>query len=749
VVVPYDLEPPVESAGIEMQRIRVYDPNRPAVTEFSSKSDKAAKQKKDAELSVFTVRTGDGSWRYEWNDGESWDGIYFFTIPLTEYGYQEDWTLPGLGTLTGTIGIILGYAGVTADGELVNATDATGRTLFDDNGELRTGRLRPSGLRLVPGLAPGAPRKRIVALTGSGPVTFTVRPRRRAESTMFSLLFSGVSTTIEQVANELNIEIDPNRHEVRLRPTSGTASAIVRFTRRLDDTTATLSHALRVRGVPSERPFVTRLTADGHGVEIPQTDGNLALDLEVTHTSRIGQQRILECDDIAVPAGRSAKLVVSNTEALDKPGAMPLALSLSGPGGEETVQLGHRVTGPVVHAPHRVVAKAPRPTITIPGTRTNVSGRILDRSTGLQLARVVTQPGRPLTLKDPLFEVDVDVGRSSSGERAVRVRTLGRYRGEGSSSDGPLVLKVPPGTRPIQFVAEDLDGRRSFPRTVFLTVATPDELFHSPLTLFGDDGLAQPSETVETALGLYTTDLPVNRVVFQVSARSRVSGVGRERPVFSGDAFVAHPTLTGAVVTQTVGRGGFTLTVEVAWEAEQAKTGRFDLGVLRVALPPTTALGSTFRIESRGEVTVGRNRIVPVDGVPIMLRVWGGPEPTSLRIEGPSSVEEDTEGSVKVNAEGLPDDAANIGWWVETVSGRALVSPSRDPARATVRGERAGFVTVKVVVGTRTAEHLIRITPPPEGRRLTRNALEKLLPLLARQVSPVRRGRPVRRMPQM
>jgi len=426
---------------------------------------------------------------------------------------------------------------------------------------------------------------------------------------------------------------------------------------------------------------------------------------------------------------------------------MPIALTVTGPGGEESVQLGRRVTGPVVNAPHRVVAKAPRPRITIPGIRTNVSGRILDRATGLQLARVVAQPDGPRTLKDPLFEVDVNVGRSSSGERAVRVRALGRYRGEGSSSDGSLVLNVPPGTRPIQFVAEDPDGRRSFPRTVFVTVATPDEPFHSPLTLFGDDVLAQPGQTVETALGLYTTDLPVNWVSFQVSARSRISGVGRERPVFSGDAFVAHPALTDAVVTQTVGRGGFTLTVEVAWEAEQAKTGRFDLGVLRMALPPSTALGSTFRIESRGEVTVGRNRIVPVDGVPIMLRLWGGPEPTSLRIEGPSSVEEDTEASVKINAEGLPDDAPNIGWWVETGSGRAQVSQSRDPARATVRGDRAGFVTVKVVVGTHTAEHLIRITPPPEGSQLTTNAREKLLPLLARQVSPVRRGRPVLRMP--
>ena len=44
VVVPYDLEPPFTSGGIEMRRIRVYDPNRPAVTVFDTDPKKAEKQ---------------------------------------------------------------------------------------------------------------------------------------------------------------------------------------------------------------------------------------------------------------------------------------------------------------------------------------------------------------------------------------------------------------------------------------------------------------------------------------------------------------------------------------------------------------------------------------------------------------------------------------------------------------------------------------------------------------------------------
>ena len=213
-------------------------------------------------------------------------------------------------------------------------TGHDGRTLFDEQGDPHADRSRwPAGLRLVPGLAPGAQRRRIVALTDSKRTTFRVRPRPKApEPPLFSLLHGGVATTVDQFETTLDVEVDPETNAVQVAPLDGTTSPIVSFMGRLPDTGEALGHAVRVRDLTPDQRFAVRLATDGHGIEVSPPDRDLELDLQVTHISRLGEQRVFEHDGLVIPKGRSATLLVSDPRALEDDGAAPVSLTLTGPG---------------------------------------------------------------------------------------------------------------------------------------------------------------------------------------------------------------------------------------------------------------------------------------------------------------------------------------------------------------------------------------------------------------------------------
>ena len=80
-----------------------------------------------------------------------------------------------------------------------------------------------------------------------------------------------------------------------------------------------------------------------------------------------------------------------------------------------------------------------------------------------------------------------------------------------------------------------------------------------------------------------------------------------------------------------------------------------------------------------------------------------------IAIEGPNEVYEVKKNEVEVTIKGIPDTPNNVGWWVENISGLAKVDQhDTEPAKATVTGLKAGLVRLNAVVGTRTAEKIIR-----------------------------------------
>jgi len=680
VVIPYGLEP---GTG-EKKTIRVYNPNKPA-----------KKDNPHDEGSFITVDPESGEWSHVWSDGEIWDGLYMFTIPLTEYGHQTDWSLPGLGSLLDLVDtFILGCAGTDTQGEIVQVTDQLGRKLFDEHGStLHNRALWPAGARPVPQFSPSGNTRKLVAITKPAPLIFTIKPRSlpgggNSTPAFFSLtLGADIALSVEDVTAPLQIRFDPASTTIEVAPLEGKTSAIVRLSRRFPKTTESLSFALRIREVVAGKAVVLTSSQDGLRAVARASDTELTVDVEVTHTSRIGEVRIFESDDILTPAHSVATFHVSNVEDLDLPEKAPLILDVDPDGSGAAVTrrtLRQKLSGLTVIAPYRVIA---RPQISL--------GAVVN----------------------PVSRVPIDVSRSTTAfpGSPMRFQILGGPRA--SLESGKLWLSLPrgSGSQPLRVVAVDDAGHRSFPRTVFVTVAEENQRVIPPLTLFGEDRRTLPGTEAAIALGTYVIDVPIIGINADFTIRERRSGIGTERAELLATELELSPEIKqiGGQIAATVSGGGLSLHLEIKWDPTQPRSGRINLGHLRVRIPEGVALASTFVLRGNGaaiSLVSGHESQSALNVLPALIHVWGGAEPASLEIQGPRTVGEEAEITVHAAGQGVSADHHNTGWWIERISGYASVQQNpADGTTAIVTGLRAGLVKLKVVVGTQTAETVIRI----------------------------------------
>jgi hypothetical protein len=681
VVVPYA----VETAG-SAKRIRAYDPNLPGTPAALADSAK----------SVFTVNPATGVWSYPFSDGTTWGGTFMFNIPLSAYGHQETWSLPGLGALFGLINITLGSAVTAGGGAITQAADGAGRQLFAADGTVTRDHARwPANVRPMPGMSRRAGAPPMVVLTGTAPVHFTITPTTaRSQVAIEPVQFAiarGGGFSVEQIQDEMRVEFRPEQKLLRVAPVAGTSSAIVRLTHRFREESESLAYAFRVAGLAAGEPFEVAPAEDGRVAVVSASTAARTVDLEVTHTSRIGQQRVFQSDQITIPANTTARVTVPDPEQLDVAGLSPVVLRLQGPGAASDLAVARNVVGPVVEAPHRVVVTVRRP---------------------IPIGSATPKPA------PTEHDVAIPLKRHGASPEAVSIRALYHGGPQPKTTATGLTLSLPHGTRPVQLVAEDAQGRRSFPRTVFVTVARTGEPTRSPLTAFGADVDVAPGKSMRIPIGLYTVDEAVRGMTLELSARRRRSGTGRSRPTFpnNGLRLSRDVATSGSTVSASPGLDPVATTVKALWPASQARSGKFEVGTLALNIPADVPLGSTFIIEGTGTAVLAEGdgtRTVDLAIVPILVRVWGGPEPAKLDIDAPSTVVEDAAIELAARAEGVPAVDAKVGWWVQSVTGRAAIVPDRrNPLRAALRGERAGWVVVHVVVGTKTTSHRVHVVPP-------------------------------------
>ena len=679
VVVPYAIEEQANTTDF-----RIYNPNTPA----------RKGQADDGESRIWVKKNG--TWGFTWSDGELWDGLYMFTIPLTEYGHQLDWSIPGFGALTDLVGtFILGCAGTDSDGEIVQVADEAGRTLFDEQGALRTDRSQwPGSARQVPIMGEGGRRRTLIAVTGKDPVQFTVRsrpvrpPGTRQPATFALVQGADYAVSVEEFTDAHAIRFEPASHAVDVAPITGQSTPIVRLSRRFPATRESLSYAVRVHAADPASRIRLEPTADGRGVLFRPGGRKVTFDVEVTHTSEIGQQRVLECGALVAEASSVSTLVLTNPDDIDRSGTTPLlrrveAEGAPGQGVEE--RLGHRPSGPTVAAPHRII---PRPSISI-GDK------------------------NPLTVEAQV-RVNLSGSRPSTSSGTLRHQIRGGIKG---TQEGDI-LSVPlcPGMHPLRIVAEDDAGLRSFPRTVYVSVAEPGQRVVPVRTLFGGDVVIPPGTSGTIPVGVYVQDSPTSKVTAELSIRDRRSGLGTERALLEGTV-VLSPELqaAGAKVTASATLGGLMVQLEITWDQAKPRAGRIDLGALTVRVPAGVAMGGSFFVRGKGTAVQRRGReesALPLNVLPMLVKVWGGSEPSSVKLNCPATVAEEKEIHPEVILEGLPAGARNIGWWLEPLGGVATIRQDvAAPTRALVTGKRAGRVRVCAVAGTQTVSQVIKVTP--------------------------------------
>jgi hypothetical protein len=477
----------------------------------------------------------------------------------------------------------------------------------------------------------------------------------------------------------------PAEHAVEVAPIEKRSDPVVRVARRFPESRESFGYAVRARRVDSSTPVRVGPSQDGRGVVIRSSAVPLTFDVEVTHTDRTGTQRVIEHGGLTAAAGSTATLSLPDPEEIGRAGTTPLVLVVDDGNGSVTTQrLDHRPAGPDLVLPHRVV-----PTPKLPPPTADEDPWAVRQNVYLDVSRCTSSAGGALQ-----FEVRDD-------------RPWGR---EGDW----LVLPLPSGTHPVRVVATDGRGERSFPRTVYVSIAEPGEEVVSPMTLFGEDVVVEPGTSGAVALGVHVVDQPTSKVTAVLSVRDRRSGTGTARPrllaPFSLSRRLREIDAT-VVATQTAENP--TLTLEISWDPDTPLTGRIDLGRLTVEVPDEVSPGSTFLIN--GEAAAVRQEQGTESGhglnvLPTAVRVWGGPEPRVVELTGPEQVGEGEE----IHAAVLGPDAGatNVGWWVEGLGGRATVEPDPShPLNATITGDRAGRVRLHAVAGRRTVSRLLVVTP--------------------------------------
>jgi hypothetical protein len=670
VVVPYAIE-----GG---DHIRVYDPNRPGRTGNA-----------DDHNSFFDVKLSDGSWSYDKStktEESTWSGVYMFTVPLSAYGHQFDWSLPGIGTLLGTAGtFMLGSAATDEEAQIVQVADSQGRALFTKEGRFNPNRTQwPLSARVVPTLSEGVDRPTI-AITRPGPVTFTVKPRAEtslATSRLFSIIRSAnCGLSIEDFGTTVNAEFDGTTDSLAIRPVGSPASLVARICRRLPETVEYLTWAVRLNGLSADTPIKIHSSADRRGLVVASSAAPLQLDIELVHGARTGQVRAFECHAVAIPPGSTATFSVSDIELIDQVGAAPVTLTIHSTGSATVQHLAADPSGLRLVAPDRIITRP----------------------------KIVIQPQPEF----PAFPVAIDVSKSTSGfNQAFHVRAIGQAS---DYANGKVTVRLTRGTHVVRLIAEDASGHRSFPKTVHVTVPGEDTHIVGRSTVLFEDVVAQPGTTLSMPVSAYFADEPVHKVTVTLNLRQRRSGHGVATPRFLS-AFVLSEAsqALGATASAVVRAAGALLDLTLTWPIEKARGGRIDLGTITIEVPNDVAFGSAFFLRGVGTIElVQATTLTPtiVNVLPGLVRVWGGVEPATLGISAPNAVAESGSVEVHLNVSGVLAPSVTSGWWLENFGGRAALTETNDPFVAHLAGVRAGFIRVWAVVGTKTASALVRVTP--------------------------------------
>jgi hypothetical protein len=679
VMVPYGTHP----SG-DKEDIVVYDPNKPA--EILNIDDRH---------SFIEVDPSSGDWSYPFNFGSSsaelYSGRYSFTIPFEQYGHQYDWSLPSPETLiTGDLSL-LGFGGTDDAGMTIEIGDGEGHILVA-RGKIVTEPSRwPDGIRLIPILGqtnsdPATP----VALIKNVPTRWIVAPKG-SEPTRLAVVRgrgvggSALGLAVEEIAAATVITHDGATDTIEAAPASGTGSLLLCAGRSFADVVEALRWSVRVHDVSADTPVSLRMSDDQRGA-IVEAKGSkpipLQFDVRVEHRDRMGQVRTLQHDGLSCPEGAQALLHI-DASTIGAANATPLRVITQKSDATEPLSdtsVGEQTSSPVVRLPARIV-QAP------PGNGDHATDQVvLDAQ-----PTIAANPGRTIELR-------------------ARGETLT------PTSAGPA-LSLEAGSRPIRIIATDTLGNSSFPHDLFVTIPEPGEKPVPVNSLGADDIYANPGDLIAIPIRCYIDGSAVNEVTFGLTARERLSGQpGKMLSWAAADNTFTHaPELKGSTVQATTAPGAGAINVQVhqTWPVEAARRGLFTLGELHLQVPADMNYGSTFIIRGfSGTAVAGGRRQYDLNIVPWAIRIWGGPEPTSLEIRAPATVFEKQTVKIELAADGIAGPVTNCGWWVTNHGGKAgLLVVDGQPEAANLNALRAGPIVVHAVCGRTTAEQAIRLQP--------------------------------------
>jgi hypothetical protein len=681
VVLPYGTG--ADQAAANLEDIFVYDPNKPA--QIKSTDDRK---------SYIAVKPESGQWNYPFNyggsDAKDFSGLYLFTIPFELYGHQYDWSIPSPETLiSGDIGLILlGCAGTDKGGRTLQLSDEQGRTLIERGQLVRDRERWPDSARVIPLLGVEHEQHPLIALIKKARLSWIVAPRGE-EPTLLSIVRgsgltdSGLGLTVEEIETQVVVTHDGEVDEIAAAPMKGQASVILRVDRRFRETLEGLRWSVRVKSLAAGKPVALRPAPDGRGVVLePKTADQCEFDVRVEHRDRMGRTRTLQCDGLTCPAEAHALLQIA-PEQIGSPDAKPLHVEVRKTSDDppiSEIDLGEQFSTPVVRLPARMISDAP--------------GSDLKAKRSVALSMGATM--------------------GASGDSKVQLHA----RGETLSMTprGPRLM-LAGGSRPVRVVAVDEQGRRSFPHEIFITIPEPGKKPVPVHSLAPADVMATPGSTVSIPVSCFVDGIAVHDVTFALSARDRLSGASGPMLGWRGrGTFLPAAELDGVEVEVTkalkVGKSWLNVQVHLSWDSDRAKSGLFELGELRLIVPPEMSYGSMFVIRGLKGTALAGSSDHDLNVIPSAIRIWGGPEPSEVSIRGSDEVSEDETIELELDAKGIAQPPSNSGWWLTYHGGRAELGPiPGKPTRVALTGKRAGPVVVHVVCGHITAERAFRIRP--------------------------------------
>jgi hypothetical protein len=677
VTVPYKIEPEGQN-----QNIKVYDPNRPANKDNAT--DKNDPNQPNDNGSMYWVNPTNGMWSYTFSTLETWGGWYMFAIPLRDPGYGDlyHWSLPGLGTFFESLAKLhIGCAGTDANADVLQIQDQHGKTLFDQNHNIIGNRANwPEGVGLFPNFG-GENKHRMFALTDTVSLTFSVSPHPNTTGFFTTIRGPFVSFCIDDFNQPLKIDFFPKKEykmdSIKIAPEKGRGSAILRVSNLL--ASESLSYAVRVNGIDPLAPVEFASTMDQRGVIVSSKGAALNVDVQVIHQSRNARERIFECDGIGIPKGAVAQFSVSHFEDLDNPVKKPLIFDLDSNASGHFVlhsKLGQRLEGISIVAPQRIIVQMPEDAQ--PNSKAN-------------------------------SEIDVSKSKTVFHNSPLNFRVLNDSQWEFDS--GKLKANLDRGTHVYRIVAEDASGHRSFPRTVMVTVPEKGKTPTPICTLFLQDVMSKPGSDSKVALTMYTYETPVVGVTGKISIEKRLSGLGKKSPELS--RFSLSPVLTGVNAQLKLKVNTRSIRFDIIWDQDKPLSGNIDLGQLIIKISPDVQLGSSFHVSCEGSIKLKSDNgeaQESLNGLPSIVRVWGGRELRQIKIDGPDEARVQNNIKLKVTGAGMSQIPDNVGWWIEKVTGLAIVEQDAiDHASAKLTGLRVGIIMVRSVVGTKTASKIVYV----------------------------------------